>query len=92
MLPQTYINIYDRFTDDARGSQEHHNLLDIQEGNHPEITSEILRRIIAPTMKSDSDANIYINKKELGDIVQALRDMIPALNEANTIVVEQRNP
>jgi hypothetical protein len=92
VLPMIYNDLTsNKMHNETMNSPEYQDFIGIQAGNHPEITSERLQSIIAPHMKRGSDEGGFISKGELGQIVQALRDLIPALKEANTIVVEQRD-
>jgi hypothetical protein len=91
MLPREVPRISsDLMWPDALKSQEHQDFTDIMKAGHPEIGYKELQDIIAPYTKRESDKGGMISQAELGKIVQALRDLVPALEEANTIVIEQR--
>lgn len=90
-IQRTYNTIIDRAHYDAGGSQELQHFTDTVWGNHPEITSKLLQEIAEPHLKQDSEWGGLISKSEFGQMVQALRDMIPALKDANTITVELKD-
>jgi hypothetical protein len=91
-FPMIQSELYTKAYDDTKESQEYKDFREIMEGNHPEITAEILQEIAAPHLKAETEDMGYISKGEFGQIVQALRELIPALKEANTFIFEQRDP
>jgi hypothetical protein len=90
-LPMIYNDlIANRMYDDTLGSKELQDFIAIQRDNNPEITSRVLQEIVAPYLKNETEDGTFISRNELGQIVQALRDIIPALKDANTFTIEQR--
>lgn len=69
-------------------SSDYKELLSITEGNYPQLTHEKLAEIILPRMGYDTPGGMGITSDELKEIIQALRDLIPALSDASTLTFE----
>jgi hypothetical protein len=72
-------------------SPEYNEFMSILNGNHPQLTFDKMQEIIGPAMRGDSkEAGGFISNNEYRDIINAIRDLIPALRENTTTEIEFR--
>jgi hypothetical protein len=73
-------------------SAEYNEFMSILSDNHPQLTFEKMREIIEPAMRRDSrEEGGLISNNEFREIIQAFRELIPALKDSSTLIIEQKD-